>query len=75
MTESQLSTEVASLLYELRRLWHDRYKIEVSDDGAWSATRLTGSVTVTAGSLIELRPKITRDATVWNREVFSRHNS
>jgi hypothetical protein len=38
-----LSTEDASLLYELQRIWHDRYRVDVNEDGVWSAQRLTGT--------------------------------
>ena len=70
-----LSTEDATLLFELKRLWHDRYRIDVSDDGVWSAERLTGASKFTADTGAQLRPMIAQDAIQWNREVFSRNNT
>lgn len=71
-----LSTEDASLLYELQRIWHDRYRVDVNEDGVWSAQRLTGAAKpITADTGYELRPLIAQDAIQWNREVFARNNT
>lgn len=70
-----LSTEDASLLYELQRLWHDRYRVDVNEDGVWLAERLTGAVRLTADTGGKLRPLIAQDAIQWNREVFARNNT
>ncbi len=71
-----LSTEDASLLYELQRIWHDRYRVDVNEDGVWSAQRLTGTAKpITGGTGYELRPLIAQDAIQWNREVFARNNT
>jgi hypothetical protein len=69
-----LSSEEATLLYELIRIWEGRYRVNVDSDGLWSASRLTGAVTITAESGEKLRSLISQDAIEWNREVYARNN-
>ena len=69
-----LSTEDATLLFELKRLWQDKYLLGVNDDGVWWAQRLTGAVKITADSGAQLRPQIAQDAIRWNHESYARRN-
>jgi hypothetical protein len=68
----ELSTEDATLLYELQRLWHDRYVIGVTD-GQWHAKRICGGVQMTSDSGRKLRHRITQDAIQWNHESYARN--
>jgi hypothetical protein len=76
MTEPRddMTTEEASLLYELQRLWEGRYDIRVLDDGSWTAQRVTGAVglLLSAHTGHELRPLIAADAIAWNHEQYAR---
>lgn len=67
MHQPDLTTEEATLLRELRSIWHDKYVIRAQD--AWTAQRIGGTEVITADSGFELRSMITQDAINWNREI------
>lgn len=63
-----VTAEDATTLFELKRIWGDRYKIAVSDDGTWYASRQGDSLNIiTADSGPELRGLISEDYAVWAR--------
>lgn len=68
-----LSRADAALLYELSRIWRDRYVITVVD-GTWSATRcMLDARPFTAESGQQLRGIIARDNQAWILDA-GRHN-
>jgi hypothetical protein len=69
----ELSTEDASLLFELQRIWDGKYKIKIDErDGCWVAERVTGAVVITADTGRQLRVLLTNDAIKWNYEQYGR---
>jgi hypothetical protein len=55
----------ASALYDLRRTWEDRYKIEIID-GVWQACRLGGGISIiTADTPHQLAGLVREDHTAW----------
>jgi hypothetical protein len=62
-----LTTEEATLLRELRSIWHDKYRITAED--AWTAQRIGSTEVITADTGFELRSMLTQDAISWNREI------
>lgn len=71
---ADITTEDAALLFELQRLWHDRYRIEITDDGTWLAERITGGSPITAPTGPKIRHLITQDAIAWNHSEYARNN-
>ncbi len=71
-----MSAEDATALFELRRIWENRYKIDYnSADGVWTASRLLGGVSViTADTAKQLCGLISEDYATWARGL-RRHQS
>jgi hypothetical protein len=65
-----VSSEDATTLLQLRALWHDRYVVDVAEDGTWSARR-QGAVKrlITAESGQLLRHKISEDFALWQAQA------
>jgi hypothetical protein len=55
----------ATTLYDIRRIWEDRYKIDFMD-GVWQACRLVGGISIlTADTPDQLRGQIREDYRAW----------
>ena len=55
----------ATTLYDIRRIWTDRYKIDFID-GVWQACRLGGGISIlTADTPDQLRGQIREDYRAW----------
>jgi hypothetical protein len=60
-----MSAADATALYDLRRTWEDRYKIEIID-GIWQACRLGGGISIiTADTPHQLAGLVREDHTAW----------
>jgi hypothetical protein len=68
-----VSGEDATTLLQLRTLWHDRYVVNLTGDGTWSARR-RGDVErlITAESGQMLRRKISEDFPLWQAQARRR---
>ena len=64
-----MSADDATALFELRRIWENRYKIDYnSADAVWTASRLLGGVSVITGDTAgQLRDLISEDYAIWAR--------
>jgi len=72
MTEprSDMTSEDATTLYYLRRIWEGSYKIDRNSDGVWHASRVTGGVSLmSADTALELRELIIEDYSSWIRDT------
>lgn len=65
-----MTGEEATVLLQLRSIWHDRYTVDLNVNGTWSAKRqgITNRV-ITAESGPWLRHKISEDYAVWVAEA------
>jgi hypothetical protein len=67
---SDMTTEDATTLYYLRRIWEGSYKIDCNTDGVWHASRVTGGVSLmSADTAPELRDLIAEDYSDWIRDA------
>jgi hypothetical protein len=67
---SEMTGEDATTLYDLRRIWEGRYRIDRNSDGVWHAHRLSGGVSlISADTGPELRGLISEDYTNWVRDT------
>lgn len=67
---SEMTTEDATTLFYLRRIWEGSYKIDRGGDGVWHASRVTGGVSlISADTGPELRNLIAEDYSNWIRDT------
>lgn len=67
---SEMTTEDATTLFYLRRIWEGSYKIDRNSDGVWCASRITDGVSlISADTAAQLRNLLTEDYSNWIRET------
>jgi hypothetical protein len=67
---SDMSSEDATTLYYLRRIWEGSYTIDRNSDGVWHASRVTGGASLmSADTALELRELIIEDYSSWIRDT------
>ena len=67
--DHHMSAADATALYDLRRTWEDRYKIEIID-GVWQACRLGGGISIiTADTPHQLAGLVREDYATWQAEA------
>lgn len=69
-TAYEMTPSEATSLWDLRRIWGDRYIVGYTTAGPWRAARIGNALECfTADTAEELRKLISEDYAVWEREA------